>query len=173
STAPLATAARVGSLDWLAPAVRVGGAVASLGVLLSLVAGVSRTVFAMAADRRLPAWLEAVHPRHGVPYRAELAVAAVVALLVVVGDLRSTIGFSSFTVLTYYAITNASAWTLPDERGVRPRLMAAAGVLTCAVLAVTLPTAGVVLGAISLAVGAGAWLLRVELGRRAGRSAGR
>ena len=33
STAPLATATRAGSLDWLSPAVRVGGTVAALGVL--------------------------------------------------------------------------------------------------------------------------------------------
>jgi len=126
STAPLAAAAHAGSLDWLAPAVRVGGALAALGVLLSLVAGVSRTVFAMAADRRLPAWLDAVHPRHAVPHRAEIAVAALVAVLVLMADLRSAIGFSSFTVLAYYGITNASAWTLPAER-LRPRLVAAAG----------------------------------------------
>ncbi|MDQ3312617.1 MAG: APC family permease, partial [Actinomycetota bacterium] len=50
STAPLATAVRAGSLDWLAPAVRIGGTVAALGVLLSLIAGVSRTAFAMAAN---------------------------------------------------------------------------------------------------------------------------
>ena len=166
STAPLATAAHAGSLDWLAPAVRLGGALAALGVLLSLVAGVSRTVFAMAADRRLPAWLDAVHPRHAVPHRAEIAVAALVAVLVLMADLRSAIGFSSFTVLAYYGITNASAWTLPAER-LRPRLVAAAGGLGCAVLAFTLPPSSVVLGAVALGIGAGAWLLQRALPRSA------
>ena len=33
-----------------------------------------------------------------------------------VADLRGAIGFSSFAVLTYYAIANASAWTLPPAR---------------------------------------------------------
>ena len=76
SDAPLATAVRAGDLDALVPAVRIGGAIAALGVLLSLIAGVSRTTFAMAADRELPGWLDAVHPTHQVPYRAELAAGA-------------------------------------------------------------------------------------------------
>jgi APA family basic amino acid/polyamine antiporter len=54
SNAPLATAVRAGTLHQLTAAVRVGGAIASLGVLLSLITGVSRTTFAMAADRELP-----------------------------------------------------------------------------------------------------------------------
>ena len=107
SDAPLATAVRAGDLDWLVPAVRIGGTIAALGVLLSLIAGVSRTAFAMAADRELPAWLDAVHPVHKVPHRAELAAGALIVLLVSVTDLRGTIGFSSFCVLTYYAIANA------------------------------------------------------------------
>ena len=77
---PTAVAAR--RLAGLVPVVRVGGTVASLGVLLSLLVGVSRTTFAMAGDRDLPGWLDAVHPAHRVPHRAELAVGAVVALLV-------------------------------------------------------------------------------------------
>ena len=54
STSPLATAVAAGSLSGLEPAVRVGAAVASLGVLLSLLAGMSRTTFAMAGNRELP-----------------------------------------------------------------------------------------------------------------------
>jgi APA family basic amino acid/polyamine antiporter len=83
--------------------------VPSLGVLLSLVVGVSRTVFSMAANRDLPHFFAAVHPRYRVPHRAELGVGILVALAVAFVDLRSAIGFSAFTVLTYYAVTNASA----------------------------------------------------------------
>ena len=49
------------------------GTVAALGVLLSLMAGVSRTAFAMAANRDLPRALDAVHAVHKVPHRTELA----------------------------------------------------------------------------------------------------
>ena len=160
SDAPLATAVRAGRLDVLAPAVRIGGAIAALGVLLSLIAGVSRTAFAMAADGELPRWLDAVHPTHKVPHRAELAAGALIALLVTVTDLRSAIGFSSFCVLAYYAIANASAWTLPSQHRRRPRVLAAAGVVGCATLAFTLPVASVVAGTGVLAVGALTWRVR-------------
>jgi APA family basic amino acid/polyamine antiporter len=160
SGAPLATAVRAGGLDVLLPAVRIGGTVAALGVLLSLIAGVSRTAFAMAADRELPGWLDAVHPVHKVPHRAELAAGILIALLVAVTDLRGAIGFSSFCVLTYYAIANAAAWTLPDPQRRWPRAVAGAGLVGCATLAVTLPKASVVTGAAVLAVGAGIWVVR-------------
>ena len=117
SAAPLASAVEAGRLAGLSWAVRVGAAIASLGVLLSLIAGVSRTTFAMAAKGDLPRFLDAVHPRRRVPHRAELAVGGLVAIAAAAADLRSAIGFSSFTVLGYYAIANASAWTLaPDQR---------------------------------------------------------
>src|SRR5262245_40873561 len=74
SAAPLTSVVRAGSFDWAVPVVSVGAAVASLGVLLSLIVGVSRTAFAMASDGELPRWLDAVHPRHHVPHHAELAV---------------------------------------------------------------------------------------------------
>lgn len=166
ASAPLATAVRAGSLDALAPAVRVGGTVAALGVLLSLVAGVSRTAFAMAADRNLPGWLDAVHPRHRVPHRAELAVGVAVAALVLAVDLRGAIGFSSFAVLTYYAVANLSARTLPPAGRRLPRALPVAGVVGCALLAFTLPVVSVVTGLAVLAVGAALWGLRALRVRR-------
>jgi len=165
SAAPLDTAVRAGSLDALAPVVRVGGTVAALGVLLSLIVGVSRTAFAMAADGELPRWLDAVHPRHRVPHHAELAVGVLVAGVVLVADLRGAIGFSSFAVLAYYAIANASAWTLPAGQRRWPRALSAFGLVGCVVLAFTLPTASVVGGAAVLAAGSVIWVTRRAIGR--------
>jgi APA family basic amino acid/polyamine antiporter len=162
STAPLSTAVQAGSLSDLAPAVRVGGTVASLGVLLSLVVGVSRTAFAMAANGELPRWLGAVHHRHRVPHHAEVAVGAVVTVAVLVADLREAIGFSAFAVLTYYAIANAAAWTLPSESRTWPRGVAATGLIGCVALALALPVGSVAAGAIVLAIGAGIWLIRAS-----------
>jgi APA family basic amino acid/polyamine antiporter len=163
SVTPLATAVRAGNLDGLVPAVRAGGTIAALGVLLSLIAGVSRTAFAMAADRELPGWLDAVHRTHKVPHRAEVAVGAVVALLVTLTDLRHAIGFSSFCVLAYYAIANASAWTLSPEDRLWPRSLAVVGLVGCATLACSLPADSVLTGAAVLTVGA---LIRTVRGWR-------
>src|SRR5262245_25433441 len=101
SPAPLADAIRAGRHAAAVPVVRIGAAAASLGVLLSLVAGVSRTVFAMAAARELPAGLAAVHPRYRTPHRAEIAGGGVVLALIAVLDVGDAIAFSSFTVLGY------------------------------------------------------------------------
>src|ERR1044071_3951884 len=87
--APLRAVVRGGSLNGLAPVVQVGAAVASLGVLLSLLAGVSRTVFAMAANRHLPHALAAVHERRRVPHRAELLVGAIVVIVAATADIRN------------------------------------------------------------------------------------
>jgi APA family basic amino acid/polyamine antiporter len=153
STAPLDAAVRAGDLAVLSPVVRIGGTVASIGVLLSLIVGVSRTAFAMAADGELPRWLDAVHGRHGVPHRAQLAVGALVAGLVLVADVRGVIGFSSFAVLTYYAIANASAFTLPAEHRREPRAVAVVGLVGCVVLAFTLPATSLLGGVAALAIG--------------------
>ncbi|HNM10743.1 MAG TPA: APC family permease, partial [Mycobacterium sp.] len=146
--APLADAVRAAGAPWFEPVVRAGAAVAALGSLLSLILGVSRTTLAMARDRHLPAPLAAVHPRFAVPHRAEVAVGALVAVLAAVSDVRGVIGFSSFAVLGYYAVANASAWTLGR------RLIPAVGLVGCVVLAAALPLASVVVGAGVLAAGA-------------------
>ncbi|MEU9983906.1 APC family permease [Streptomyces sp. NPDC050856] len=117
SAAPLADAARAAGAGWLVPAVRAGAAVAALGSLLALILGVSRTTLAMARDGHLPRTLAAVHPRFRVPHHAETAVGAVVAVVAATADVREAIGFSSFGVLVYYAIANASAWTLTRDAG--------------------------------------------------------
>lgn len=160
STAPLVTAVGAASQDWLIPVVRVGGTVAALGVLLSLIAGVSRTAFAMGANNDLPRWLDAVHPTHRVPHRAEVAVGTLAVAAVLVADLRGAIGFSSFAVLTYYAITNAAAWTLPAGQRRWPRALSGGGAVGCLLLAFALPVASVVSGIIVLGVGAAVWLVR-------------
>ncbi len=87
AAAPLAAAVQIGSLHALTPVVRVAAAIAALGVLLSLIAGVGRTAFAMASNRELPHVLATVHPKHKVPWVAEVAVGAVVAVLAATLDL--------------------------------------------------------------------------------------
>ncbi|MFJ1811845.1 MULTISPECIES: APC family permease [unclassified Streptomyces] len=156
--APLADAVRAAGVPGLVPVVRIGAAVAALGSLLALILGVSRTTLAMARDGHLPGALSAVHPRFQVPHRAELAVGAVIAVLAATVDVRGAIGFSSFGVLAYYAVANASAWTLDSAPA--KRLLPAVGLLGCAVLAFALPAASVVAGAGVLAVGALAYGVR-------------
>jgi APA family basic amino acid/polyamine antiporter len=108
----------------------------------------------MAAEGDLPRQLAAVHPRYRVPHRAELCAGAIVAVAAALADVRAAIGFSSFAVLAYYAIANASAFTLrPDERR-WPRWLSVAGLIGCAAIAISLPIRSTVAGAALLALGA-------------------
>ena len=163
ATAPLAAATDNGSLSGLTPVVRVGAAIASAGALLALIAGVGRTTFAMSSEGDLPRFLAKVHPTYKVPHSAELATAAVVIVLVSLTDFRSVLGFSSFCVLFYYAVTNASAWTLSASQRRWPRALSALGFIGCVTLAVTLPGTSVLTGLAVLAAGTLIWRLRQNL----------
>ncbi|MFD7437504.1 APC family permease [Streptomyces sp. NPDC059861] len=160
AAAPLSDAARAAGAGWLAPVVRTGAAVAALGSLLALILGVSRTTLAMARDRHLPHALATVHPRFKVPHCAELAVGAVVAVVAATADVRGAIGFSSFGVLAYYAVANASAWTLAPDEGRPHPAVPVAGLAGCLVLAFALPLSSVISGTAVLAVGAVAYAVR-------------
>jgi APA family basic amino acid/polyamine antiporter len=163
ATAPLADAVRATGLPGLEPVVRVGAAVAALGSLLALILGVSRTTLAMARDRHLPHALAAVHPRFKSPHRAEVVVGVVVAVVAALVDVRGAIGFSSFAVLVYYAIANASAWTLEPEgrrhQTLRRKSISLLGLVGCLVLAFLLPISSVLVGAAVVAIGAAAYVV--------------
>jgi APA family basic amino acid/polyamine antiporter len=164
SAAPIAAAAKVAGADWAVPVVRVGAAVASFGALLALIAGIGRTALAMSRNGDLPHQLAAVEPRHQVPARAELAVAAAVAILVVTTDLRGAIGFSSFGVLVYYAVANASAYTQDRLHRRWPRALNVAGAAGCVVLVATLPASAVAAGVAVLLVGVAARAVQRRVG---------
>lgn len=166
STAPLADVAALASWGWAVPLVSIGAAAAALGALLAMIAGIGRTSLAMARTGDLPGWFGAVHPRFGVPHRAELGVGAVVAALVVLTDLRGAIGFSSVGVLLYYLVANAAALRQAAENRLYPRLLAALGVVGCVVVMASLPTDSVVAGLTMVAAGVGYRWARRHLTRQ-------
>jgi amino acid transporter len=160
SAAPLSEAVRVAGMGWLVPIVQVGAAVAALGSLLALILGVSRTTLAMARDHHLPHGLSAVHPRFQVPHRAELLIGVIVAAVAATVDLRGAIGFSSFAVLIYYAIANASAFTLGPDEGRPHRAIPLIGLVGCVVLAFAMPLSSVLSGVTVLGIGVAAYAIR-------------
>jgi APA family basic amino acid/polyamine antiporter len=154
----------LGAPAWIAAA---GAALASLGALLALVAGISRTALAMAREGDLPAALSRVGSRHAVPWVAEICAAVVVVLLLVTTNVTTIIGFSSFGVLAYYAVANASAWTLRERPWYSPRWLNAAGLAACLLLAFTLPWASIAAMAGVFAVGCAGRALALVPRRRA------
>lgn len=160
STVPLVDLVAAAGYGQFAPVVIVAAALATLGALLALIAGVSRTTLAMARGGDLPAGLASVHPRFVTPVRAELLIGLVVAILVLTTDLRQVIAFSSFGVLLYYFVANVAALSQRTPERRFPRAVSVLGATGCVVLAATLPWQAVVGGVLVLAAGAGYRMIR-------------
>ncbi|WP_104179550.1 APC family permease [Arthrobacter sp. B0490] len=152
----------------LGAVVTAAAALASLGALLALIAGVGRTSLAMARGSDLPPALARVSVRYAVPWVADIVSAVVVVVLLIATDVLTVVGFSSFSVLVYYAIANAAAFSLTERQWYAPRWLNAVGAAACLVLAFTLPATSVLT---MVAVLAGGVLVRAAvLVRRRRRS---
>ncbi|UWF78050.1 MULTISPECIES: APC family permease [Microbacterium] len=164
--APLADVLAAAGWAPLAPVVRIAAATASLGALLALLTGIGRTTLAMAREADLPRFLAGVDERWHVPRRAEIAIGAVVVAIVLVADLRGAIGFSSFGVLLYYLLANASAFR--QEGGARryPRALQLVGAVGCLVLVSTLPPLASLVGTGVVLVGVLYRAARLRLSHR-------
>jgi APA family basic amino acid/polyamine antiporter len=81
TAAPMADALKAVGYDWIAGLVSLGALAGLTTVILILMMGQSRVLFAMSRDRLLPGWLSGVHPRYGTPWRISLIAGAIVALI--------------------------------------------------------------------------------------------
>jgi APA family basic amino acid/polyamine antiporter len=129
--------------------VNLVAAAASLGSMLALLAGVSRTAATMAEDRELPTWFSARN-RHGAPWLAEVLVAIGAVILAQFGRLDWVIGFSSLSVLAYYLIGHIAALRQPAEQRVMGRWVAFAGSFFCVLIASAVPGPAIWLSALVL-----------------------
>lgn len=153
SPTPVAEAAEAAGGVWAGVIVRISAMAACLGALLALLAGVGRTTLAMARERDLPMALASVDPRHHVPDRAQIVIAGAIITLICLTDIRTAIGFSSFGVLIYYAITNLAAFHQPAAERRWPRAVNVAGLSACLALALTLPLNSVLTATTVLLIG--------------------
>lgn len=126
-------------------------AIAGLGSLLALLAGMSRTAVEMATDLELPRPF-AKKLANGAPFVAELTIATLVIALVVSNSVLLALGLSSFAVLLYYGIVNFAAFRQPAGETERPKFLSLAGLALCFLLALSVPIEGLVLGIAVLTV---------------------
>lgn len=137
----------------IASILAVGAMTAMLGVLLNLILGLSRIVFAMGRKRDLPPIFAFVDSKHHAPTVAILAVGLIIMALVMLKNIKLTWSFSAFTVLVYYAITNAAALRLPKEKRLYPRVFAWLGLIGCLTLSFWVEKEALLLGLSILLVG--------------------
>ena len=153
SNSPLVEVIEVAGMPWAGVLVRLAAVIASSGALLTLLAGISRTVFAMARNRDLPIWLGAVDQHRRTPDRAEIVTALLVIAVLSMTDLLGAVGFSSFLVLWYYAVANLAALRLERSERRWPAAVSWVGLAGCLVLALSLSPMTVGVGGGLLAIG--------------------
>ena len=125
-----------GAPAWLSILVVSG---ASLGSMLALLAGVSRTAATMAEDVELPSAV-AKRNRFGAPFLAESIIALGSILMLVFGvQISWMVGFSSFSVLLYYAIGHATAFFSKVKQHPMQKLIQVLGFALCALLVLCVP----------------------------------
>jgi len=135
---------------------------ASLGSILALLAGVSRTAATMAEDRELPKLFEKRN-RFGAPWLAEFLIATGAVILIETREYTQwVIAFSSFSVLLYYAIGHLSVMCQPKAERKQPLAVALLGFLLCGALLVNVPGPAVLVSSVILVI---AFVLRTALRR--------
>lgn len=115
--------------------VAIGAMTAMLGVLLNLILGLSRVVLAMGRRRDLPRRFASLNQAQTSPTQAVIAVGIAIAVLTLIGNVKTTWSFSAFSVLIYYAITNVAALRLPAQGKLFPNAIAWLGLVSCLFLA--------------------------------------
>ena len=133
--APLVKVAEVLNIPFVKGIVALAAITAMLGVLLNLILGLSRVMLSMARRGDVPNGIANIRQKDQSPVRAVWFTAAIIALLVLSGNVVFTWSFSAFTVLIYYSITNLAALFLPVKKRLYPRWVAFAGMFSCIFLA--------------------------------------
>ncbi len=113
----------------------IGAMTAMLGVLLNLILGLSRVLLAMGRRNDAPRFLAGLNQQQTTPYWSVIVIGVAIAVLVLVGNVKTTWSFSAFSVLIYYAITNLAALQLSPQERLYPRWIAVLGLLSCLFLA--------------------------------------
>lgn len=143
-------------------------ALAAMGSLMTILAGLSRTALAMAEGNDAPPLVGFVWHRTGTPVVAEVVVAVVASVVVFVGDPLWFVGVSSGAVLTYYAIAHLSALRQPASERFVPRVVQVIGLAGCVALIAALPLHTVVTSAVLVAISVALWWLVVTPRRKLG-----
>ncbi|MBF2018197.1 MAG: amino acid permease [Rivularia sp. T60_A2020_040] len=133
--APLEVAVRSFGIPGGAQILAIGAIFAMLGVLLNLILGLSRVLLAMGRRRDMPRIFARLNQSGTTPTPAVIAVTMIIAVLVLIGNVKTTWSFSAFTVLIYYSITNLAAFAIPSHERLYPQWLSILGLLACLFLA--------------------------------------
>ncbi|GHH64647.1 amino acid permease [Streptosporangium violaceochromogenes] len=145
--APLADAFKAVGQIWAATLISVGALAGLTTVVMILMLGQTRVMFAMSRDNLLPRGLARVHPRFGTPYRITVMTGLVVALLAGLVPLSTIAELVNIGTLFAFVVVSTAVVVLRRTRPDLPRsfrtplvpLVPALSVLACLYLMLNLP----------------------------------
>ncbi len=115
--------------------VAAGALFAITGVLLNLMLGTSRVIFAMGRNSDLPPLLSRLSPNRLTPIYSIVSSGLIICIIVILGDIKTTWSLSAFSVLIYYGITNLSALKLSKKERFFPKSISFIGLCFCILIA--------------------------------------
>jgi APA family basic amino acid/polyamine antiporter len=136
SAAPMADALKAVGYDWIASLVSLGALAGLTTVILILMLGQSRVLFAMSRDRLLPGGLAAVHPRYGTPWVISLITGVVVALIATFLPLSTLADMVNIGTLFAFVLVSLGVIVLRRTRPDLPRAFRTPAVPLIPILAV-------------------------------------
>ncbi len=119
--APLATAARTFAGGIGATLLLAGATISMLGWTTGAVLAAPRTLYAMARDGSLPAWLAAVHPAHRTPHAAIITFGVLVLAVSASGTFAQLMVVASLAALGIYVMVALSVLALRRKNVVSDR----------------------------------------------------
>ncbi|MGY1670774.1 amino acid permease [Geodermatophilus sp. SYSU D00710] len=147
-SAPLAGAFAANGLTFFSSIISLGALAGLTSVVMILMLGQSRVLFAMSRDALLPRTIGTVHPRYGTPYKITIATGLLVAVLAGLVPLSELAELVNIGTLFAFFLVSIGVWILRRTRPDLPRsfrvplvpLLPIASALACLWLMANLPT---------------------------------
>jgi basic amino acid/polyamine antiporter, APA family len=136
SAAPMADALEAVGYNWIADLVSLGALAGLTTVVLILMMGQSRVLFAMSRDRLLPGWLSSVHPRYRTPWVISLITGVVVAVIATFVPLSTLADMVNIGTLFAFVLVSLGVIVLRRTRPDLPRAFRTPAVPLVPILAV-------------------------------------
>ncbi|MEV8632550.1 amino acid permease [Streptosporangium sp. NPDC051023] len=145
--APLADAFKAVGQTWAATLISIGALAGLTTVVMILMLGQSRVLFAMSRDNLLPRGLAKVHPRFGTPSRITIIMGVIVAILAGLVPLSTIAELVNIGTLFAFVVVSIAVVILRRTRPDLPRsfrtplvpLVPILSVLACVYLMLNLP----------------------------------
>ncbi|MEV7006274.1 amino acid permease [Streptosporangium sp. NPDC051022] len=146
-SAPLADAFKAVGQTWAATLISIGALAGLTTVVMILLLGQSRVLFAMSRDNLLPRGLAKVHPRFGTPARITVMMGVIVAILAGLVPLSTIAELVNIGTLFAFVVVSIAVVILRRTRPDLPRsfrtplvpLVPILSVLACVYLMINLP----------------------------------